>query len=78
MNNYKFTFETENDYFNAERTGHIDSFDIVRVAVKYPDECTVDFPIKSREEFEKFLNTTKGKIVEIYPAVHSYTFYDYL
>ena len=84
MNNYKFTFETENDYLNATRCGHIDSFDIVRVEVEHSNDYNVDFPIKSREEFEKYVANSKadsdrfGKIVKIYPAVHSYDIHDYL
>ena len=84
MNDYKFTFETEQDYFNAERRGYIESFDIVRVEVEFPNEYNVDFPIKSSEEFEKYIANSKtdsnrfGKIVKIYQAEHSYDIYDYL
>jgi hypothetical protein len=85
MNNYKFTFETERDYLNATITrSYIESFDIVRVVVEYSDKCTVDFPIKSREEFEKYItdSTTDsdrfGKITKVYQAEHSYDIHDYL
>ena len=40
---YKFTFETEADLFNAERTGYIDAYDCVRMEVRQkPDAGSID------------------------------------
>jgi hypothetical protein len=77
MNNYKFTFETEQDYLNATKSGYIESFDIVRVVVKYPDNGTLDFPIKSNEELHNFVKSCDDEIIKIYQAEHSYDIADY-
>lgn len=80
MNNFKFTFETNNDYMEATKTGYIDSFDIVRVNVKYSDGCQVDFPVKSREEFNQLIdNASKNgnEILEMYQAEHYYDVAEY-
>lgn len=81
MNNFRFTFETENDYFNAKMSGYIESFDIVRVNVKYADGNQVDFPVRSREELNEVLNNAAkngNEILEIYQSEHSYDVCDYL
>jgi hypothetical protein len=76
---FKFTFETENEYEAARCTGYIDLFDIVRMKVSYGQD-SVDYPIRSREEFEKELVDVplrNGTIVEIYQAQHYYDMADY-
>ena len=76
---YKFTFETEDEQFAAERTGYIDAYDCVRMEVQYwPEGGSVDFPVKNRESFERLMEMHKGNIVKVYPTVHSYDVYDYL
>jgi hypothetical protein len=77
---FKFTFETEAEYTEAQMTGYIDSFDIVRVTVIYDHAYQVNFPLKSREEFYECLANTSargGQITELYQAVHSYDIMDY-
>lgn len=75
---YKFTFETEDEQFQAERTGYIDAYDCVRMEVQHPNGGSVDFPVKNRESFERYLEMHVGYITKIYPTVHSYDVYDYL
>ena len=80
MNNFKFTFETNDDYMTARHTGYIDNFDIVRVNVKYPDGCQVNFPVTSREELNRVIeNAAKygNEILEMYQAEHYYDIADY-
>jgi hypothetical protein len=76
--NYVFTFETDEQLFEAERTGYIDSYDIVRICRRNDEFSSVDYPCKTREQFEWHLNEYKGSIEEIYPAKHCYDVYDYL
>jgi hypothetical protein len=76
--NYTFTFETDDQLFNAQRTGYIDIYDIVRICRKINKFETVDYPCKSREQFEWHLNEYKDSIVEIYPDRHCYDVNDYI
>lgn len=78
LHEYVFTFETEDQLFEAERTGYIDTYDIVRVCKKFNTGGSIDYPCKSRESFNWHLNEYKDMIVEIYPAKHCYDFNDYL
>ena len=76
--NYTFTFETDDQLFNAQRTGYIDIYDIVRICIKINKFETVDYPCKSREQFEWNLNEYKDSIIEIYPDRHCYDVNDYI
>ena len=77
---YKFTFETEDDQINAERTGYIESYDCVRVEVRHPQGGSIDFPIKNRESFNKYMENPwyEGTVVDVYPTIHGYDIQDYL
>lgn len=75
---FKFTFETEDEQFAAERTGYIESYDCVRMEVRHPQGGSTDFPVKNRESYETLLKQNEGYIVTVYPTVHSYDVYDYL
>ena len=75
---FKFTFETEDEQVRAERTGHIESYDCVRMEVRDPQGGSVDFPVKNRESYERLLKQNEGYIVTVYPTVHSYDVQDYL
>jgi hypothetical protein len=76
---YKFTFETDEDLRNAERTGYIDAYDCVRMEIKQkPDAGSIDFPVKSREDYMKMIESDQWQIVTVYPTVHSYDIQDYL
>jgi uncharacterized protein YqfB (UPF0267 family) len=76
--NYVFTFETDEQLFEAERTGYIDVYDIVRICRRVNEFETVDYPCKSREQFDWHLNEYKDSIEEIYPDRHCYDVCDYL
>ena len=76
--NYTFTFETDDQLFNAQRTGYIDIYDIVRICRKINEFETVDYPCKSRESFKWNLNEYKDSIIEIYPDRHCYDINDYI
>lgn len=78
LTEFKFTFETEQEQFEAERTGYIDAYDCVRMEIRHAEGGSVDFPVKNRESFERLMEMHKGNIVKIYPTVHSYDVYDYL
>lgn len=77
MTDFKFTFETEQEQFNAEFTGYIESYDCVRMEVsKYGS--IMDFPVKNKESYNRLLNSLrKDQIIKIYPTVHSYDIQDY-
>jgi hypothetical protein len=75
---FKFTYETEEEYRNAELSGYIESFDCVRVTIKHSQGGEIDFPVKSREELNKVLDFHGSSIYDIYPTVHSYDVQDYL
>ena len=74
---HKFTFETNNELMRAECRGYIPEYDIVRMVVKYSDGSTIDFPVKTLEEYHKMLIEHEGHIEEVYPAVHYYDIQDY-
>jgi hypothetical protein len=76
--NYVFTFETDDQLFDAQRTGYIDVYDIVRICRKINEFETVDYPCKSREQFKWNLNEYKDSIIEIYPDRHCYDVNDYI
>lgn len=75
---FKFTFETDQEQFEAERTGYIDAYDCVRMEVQHPSGGLIDFPVKNRESFDEYLAIHLGQITNIYPTVHSYDIQDYL
>ena len=75
---FEFTFETEQEQFDAEFTGYIESYDCVRMTVS-KHGLTQDFPVKNRESYNRLLNVlSKDEIIKIYPTVHSYDLQDYL
>ena len=78
VHDYIFTFETDNELFNAEASGYIDYYDLVRICRKVSDVGTMDYPCKSRETFERHLAEYKDSIVRIYPAKSYYDVNDYL
>jgi hypothetical protein len=74
---FKFTFKTQDDQFDAERTGYIDSYDCVRMEVKDPQGGSIDFPVKNRESYYRLLTIHGNNIAKVYPTVHSYDIQDY-
>lgn len=75
---FKFTFETEDDQFKAERTGYIESYDCVRMEVRHPQGGSIDFPVKNRESYQNLLALHGDSIAKVYQTEHSYDVYDYL
>ena len=76
---YKFTFETDEDLHNAQRTGYIDAYDCVRMEIKQePATWSIDIPVKSREDYMRMIESDQWQIVTVYPTVHSYDIQDYL
>jgi hypothetical protein len=78
MTEFKFTFETDLEQFQAEGTGYIDAYDCVRMEVKHPEGGSIDFPVKNRESYNKYLAMYGDSIAKVYPTVHSYDIQDYL
>ena len=75
---FKFTFETEQEQFDAEFTGYIEAYDCVRMRVAKHDSIQ-DFPVKNRESYNRLLEVlTPDQILKVYPTVHSYDLQDYL
>ena len=78
---FNFTFETQSEYHNAERRGFIPEFNIVRLEVDYPDGYRVDYPVKSKEDYENELLVIVergGHLVRVYQSVHSFDIQDYV
>jgi hypothetical protein len=78
LEDFKFTFETEDDQWRAEFTGYIESYDCVRMEVK-KHGLTQDFPVKNKESYKRLLNAlAPHEIIRVYPTVHSYDRQDFL
>ena len=78
--NFKFTFETDEAYEKAERTGYVPDFDMVRMVVEN-EEGSVDFPVRTREELIKLyegFSIAPSVVVKVYPSVHYYDINDYV
>lgn len=81
---YNFTFKTDADLEQAEKSGYDDTFDIVRVSFKNPDGQRMDIPLKSEEAFYDFINSRVPKdnleVEKIYQDKHGFEHgkYDYL
>jgi len=82
--NFKFTFDNDVQLRNAEMSGYIESYDIVRICVKRLDNGNqVDFPVKSREDYFETVaslneRANEYEMVEIYQDTHCYDMYDYI
>lgn len=74
---FKFTFQTEDDQRAAELTGYIESYDCVRMEVRHPQGGSIDFPVKNRESYYKLLKFHGDSVVKVYQTEHSYDVYDY-
>lgn len=79
---FKFSFETNEQLRDAEMSGYIDLYDIVRVCVKMDNGNQIDFPLKSREEYineiNKINNNDSLEVIEVYQDKHMFDYYDYL
>lgn len=79
---FKFSFETNEQLRDAELSGHIDLYDIVRICVKMDNGNQIDFPLKSREDYineiNKINNDDSLEVIEVYQDKHMYDVYDYL
>jgi hypothetical protein len=76
---FKFTFKTDDDYYNARSSGYIDEYDIVRIEAS-GNGRTIDFPLHSEEQYIKTINDFKQKgikINKVYPEKHYYDINDY-
>ena len=82
--NFKFTFDNDAQLSNAERSGYIESYDIVRICVKRLDNGNqVDFPIKTREDYMKIVSRLNERfneydMIEIYQDTHMFDIQDYI
>ena len=79
---FKFSFENDAQLSNAERSGYIESYDIVRVCLKLDNGNSIDFPLKSREDYINQVNRINNDdaiiSAEFYPAEHMYDVQDYI
>jgi hypothetical protein len=79
---FKFTFDNDSQLRSAEQSGFVDDFDIVRVCIRnLSNGAQLDFPIKTREDYFKFMSQSNEKveeyeIVEIYQDYHFFDFYN--
>ena len=80
--NYKFTFDNDVELRNAEMTGYIESYDIVRVCLKLDNGNSIDFPLKSREDYVNQVNRINNDdtivSAEFYQDKHMYDVCDYI
>ena len=79
---FKFSFENDAQLFNAERSGYIELYDIVRVCLKLDNGNSIDFPLKSREDYTNQVNRINNDdaivSVEFYQDKHMYDVQDYI
>ncbi len=79
---FKFSFENDAQLFNAERSGYIELYDIVRVCLKLDNDNSIDFPLKSREDYINQVNRINNDdaivSVEFYQDKHMYDVQDYI
>lgn len=73
---YKFTFKTDAELFQAEATGYIESYDMVRMVVKN-DNGSADFPCKSEEDYHQCLKVHGANIQRVYQETHGFDINDY-
>jgi hypothetical protein len=82
--NFKFTFDNDAQLSNAERSGYIESYDIVRICVKRLDNGNqIDYPIKTREDYIKTVSRLNERsneydMIEIYQDTHMFDIQDYI
>jgi hypothetical protein len=82
--NFKFTFDNDAQLSNAERSGYIESYDIVRICVKRLDNGNqIDYPIKTREDYMKTVSRLNERsneydMIEIYQDTHMFDIQDYI
>jgi hypothetical protein len=78
MENFKFTFKTENDYMEARSRGYIDNYDMVRMNYK-SKESSIDYPIHSEEEYNKAIDILNNHGIDYnaYQAIHYYDITEY-
>ncbi len=77
---FKFKFKTRKDYEAAENKGYIDTFDMVRIVAEFPNGDTVDYPVKSKEEYEDELKDIpeRGMVFKsAYQSRHSFDINDF-
>jgi len=78
---FKFSFENDAQLFNAERSGYIELYDIVRVCLKLDNGNSIDFPLKSREDYINQVNRINNDdaivSAEFYQDKHMYDVQDY-
>jgi len=72
MNNYKFTFKTDAEYFSKRMTGYIPEYECVRMTIKKLGGGTIDFPIHSEEELHDTVKRMEHEIIDIYPSKSFY------
>jgi len=79
---FKFSFENDAQLFNAERSGYIELYDIVRVCLKLDNGNSIDFPLKSREDYINQVNRINNDdaivSAEFYQDKHMYDVQDYI
>lgn len=78
---FKFTFDNDSQLRKAEQNGFGDKFNIVRMCIRnLSNGSTLDFPIKTREDYFKYISQSNEKvgeyeIVEVYQDYHVFDFY---
>ena len=79
---FEFEFKTEKDYFEKQRNHMEFDFDCIRVARVFKDGYKVDHPIRTEEEYHKFLLDDelqeRLESFKAYPSSHFYDGYKYL
>jgi hypothetical protein len=79
---FKFSFENDAQLAYSERSGYIESYDMVRVCLNLDNGNSIDFPLKSREEYinevNKINNDNAVVSAEFYQSEHMFDIYDYI
>jgi hypothetical protein len=79
MNEFNFTYKTDEEFQKAKERGYIESYNIVRINIS-DNKGFFNYPIHSEEEFNKVINflETININYNIHPDIHSYDIQDYV
>lgn len=73
---FKFTFKTNDEYWNARNTGFIPDFDMVSIVAEYPSGDELEIQVKTEEEFKDKMRELDMKGVKIKERYQNQDFFD--
>ena len=81
VDDYTFTYQTDDEYYQQQGTGYVDDYNMVRMEVIFNNGYNVDFPVRTKEalinDIKRIQSTEGARIIKIYPSIHSFDIMDY-